>query len=223
MVQVYWYFAILAICSTALIFVSCATHAAHGLRQTSRIAFDQHCRCYRMKVLATRPCRIVWHEIICPICSRKTRLSGQEYNRRQLQTCGRPACSKELRRRRTPASERAAHLSRINEKRGAAHAVSPKSGPYETNASAREWHLLSPDGTAYHFRNLALWIRDNSHLFDDDDAVERPQSRAGVTTRAQSALGKLRPERAEKRESWKGWRWLHQADCRTAHGEDKNA
>lgn len=36
---------------------------------------------------------------------------------------------------------------------------SPKSGPYETNFRAEEWHLLSPSGQEYHVRNLNLFAK----------------------------------------------------------------
>lgn len=54
---------------------------------------------------------------------------------------------------------------------------SPKSGRFETNVSAKEWILLSPEGTEYKCRNLKNFIRTNPVLFgidgSDDKAVER--------------------------------------------------
>lgn len=159
--------------------------------------------------MASRPDRIVWHEAACPICSRTVRLSGREYNRRQIQTCGQPTCTRALHLQRDTVAAKASRLAANSKRRREAHAASPKTAGVETNASAKEWHLLSPDGTAYHFKNLALWLRKHADLFDPDDVAEHPQSKSGVSTRAQAALGKLRPERRSPKPSWKGWRWLH--------------
>lgn len=157
---------------------------------------------------ATRPNRVIWHEITCPICSRVTRLSGREYHHRQMQTCGRPNCTRALHLLNDTKADKAARLRAADSRRRDAHAASPLSSSTESNASAKEWHLLSPDGTAYHFRNLSLWLREHAELFEPDDVAEIPQSRTGVTTRAQSKLGRLRPDRAQPRQTWKGWRWL---------------
>ena len=156
----------------------------------------------------SRPTRIRWHEITCPICSRRVRLTGQEYNYKRLQTCGQPTCTKAIHLSRDTPAAKIARLNAVAGKRLAAHAATPLSGGFETNASAKEWHLLSPDGTAYHFRNLALWLREHAELFDPADIAEVPQSKSGLTTRAQSRLGRLRPDRASRRETWKGWSWF---------------
>lgn len=160
--------------------------------------------------MASRPERVVWHELTCPICDKRIRLTGQERNRRKLQTCGDPSCIAALRRRRTPPADKTARLKAASDKRALAHAASPLTGTYATNANARQWHLRAPDGAEYSFANLALWLRQHAGLFDPDDVRERPQSRSGTTTRAQSRLGSLRPERASRKRSWKGWRWVEQ-------------
>lgn len=38
---------------------------------------------------------------------------------------------------------------------------SPKSGRFETNVSAKDWHLISPEGKHYHFHSLKFWLREN--------------------------------------------------------------
>ena len=42
---------------------------------------------------------------------------------------------------------------------------SPRTGAFETNRSALYWKLEDPKGNIYEFRNLALWCRNNAHLF----------------------------------------------------------
>ncbi|WP_055884980.1 hypothetical protein [Methylobacterium sp. Leaf399] len=111
-------------------------------------------------------------------------------------------------RKPVPVDVFAARLAPHIEAREKAKHDSPLAGPWETNASAREWSLLAPDGTAHRFRDLALWLRERADLFDPADVAERPQSRTGVSTNAQAQLGKLRPERRAGRKSWKGWTWL---------------
>lgn len=191
----------------------CATRAGHGSRQIGRTGRGAHWDYWRVRasgatLAGERPGRIVWHEIACAICGNTRMMTGNEYHSRQTETCGRPQCSKALRLQRDPATNKIARLTAAVVQREKAKAESPLVGSFETNVSAREWHLLSPDGTAYHFRNLALWLQTHTDLFEDDDVRQVPQSRTGVTTRAQSQLGRLRPERLARRDSWKGWRWL---------------
>lgn len=40
----------------------------------------------------------------------------------------------------------------------------PNTAPVETNASAKSWVLVSPDGEKYYVDNLALWARENSDI-----------------------------------------------------------
>lgn len=133
-------------------------------------------------------------------------MAGREFQRRQRQSCPKAACEREVRLRADPG--RTGRIIALSPKAMAAKAASPKSGPFETNISAKDWHLLAPDGTAYHFRNLTLWLSRHPDLFDPDDLVEVRRGTRARLCRAQSALGKLRPERTERRGSWKGWEWL---------------
>ena len=38
---------------------------------------------------------------------------------------------------------------------------SPRSGRFETNVNAVDWHLVSPDGKHYQFHSLMHWLREN--------------------------------------------------------------
>lgn len=43
---------------------------------------------------------------------------------------------------------------------------SPIAGRFETNQEAKVWVLVAPDGEEITVRNLRLWARKNTHLFD---------------------------------------------------------
>jgi len=163
-----------------------------------------------------RPYRVVWHELTCPVCEKTIRLSGREYYHRSLKTCGNHACTVAYRNIHDPPI---AHMDAPEHRKARRDAfyASPKSGPYETNVSAKEWHLLSPDGTAYHFRNLSLWLRIHGDLFDPADVEVKPQStrKGSGYCRAITQLARLRPERRARRYKWKGWRWYDEEDAET--------
>lgn len=45
---------------------------------------------------------------------------------------------------------------------------SPKGGRFETNSSAKDWTIMSPEGEIYNIINLKHWIRQNQEKFGDD-------------------------------------------------------
>lgn len=49
---------------------------------------------------------------------------------------------------------------------------SPKAGKFETNVGAKDWHVISPEGKHYKFRNLQNWARNNCSLFYVDETEE---------------------------------------------------
>jgi len=85
---------------------------------------------------------------------------------------------------------------------------SPNAGRYPTNVNARMWHVRSPDGVEYRFRNLNLWARQNAHLFGEapiDAAVNR--IRSGFAQIKRSIEGKLGPNQRPT-STYKGWELL---------------
>lgn len=48
----------------------------------------------------------------------------------------------------------------------AAAQASPKSGRFETNQEAKIWTLIDPCGREHVVRNLLMWARENSELFE---------------------------------------------------------
>ena len=87
---------------------------------------------------------------------------------------------------------------------------SPKSGRFETNVNAKDWHLVSPDGKHYYFRSLSHWLRENGkELFGcDPDSREFNNVRSGLSgaKRAEQVSGRYRCC------TYKGWRVLTDND-----------
>jgi hypothetical protein len=75
-----------------------------------------------------------------------------------------------------------------------------------SNAKAKEWDLIAPDGQVYRFRNLSLFIRENAKLFDASDIFPIRTDGKGPS-RAVGGLAKLHPDRKARVYSWRGWRW----------------
>lgn len=120
----------------------------------------------------------------CIVCGREFTKSPSD----NVLTCS-PECS---RRRRSEvlaghsvSDEAREKISRAAKERGftknlakgtPAARKSPKSGRFETNASAKAWSLISPDGRQFDFTNLNNWIREHADLFGEeptDDNVRR--------------------------------------------------
>lgn len=70
---------------------------------------------------------------------------------------------------------------------------SPKSGRFETNINAVDWHLVSPDGVHYKFRSLNYWLRQHCHDFFgcEPDSREFNNVRSGIAQVKRSMLGKV--------------------------------
>lgn len=68
---------------------------------------------------------------------------------------------------------------------------SPKAGHFETNTGAKWWHLVSPEGKHYYFRNLTLWSEQNYHLFGFDNLSDSSKVRGGITAAKRGAEGKI--------------------------------
>jgi hypothetical protein len=90
--------------------------------------------------------------------------------------------------------------------------TNPKTGKFETNVAAREWHLRDPWGNEYHFFNLLHFIRTHPHLFTDYQLgfIKGHEGREEYT-RAFDNLGKLSPRRTHPKTSSMGWTWCRYA------------
>lgn len=69
--------------------------------------------------------------------------------------------------------------------------ISPKSGRFETNINAIDWHLISPDGKHYYFHSLNFWLRENCReLFGiEPDTREFKNVSSGLCNSKRASLG----------------------------------
>ena len=66
-------------------------------------------------------------------------------------------------------SKAAKNRDNENLKKGTSAAQkSPKGGRFETNSSAKDWTIMSPEDEIYTVTNLKNWIRQNPEKFGDD-------------------------------------------------------
>lgn len=104
-------------------------------------------------------------------------------------------------------------LSQIQPLAVEAAKVNPKTGKFETNVSAKNWHLISPEGKEYKFRSLSFWLRENcKELFGcEPDSREFKNVRAGLTSAKSASLGKGKYQCC----TYKGWKVIPTKDDET--------
>lgn len=93
------------------------------------------------------------------------------------------------------------------EKLSKAHKGRPKGGRNVrgvNNGHAKWWHLKSPDGVTYRFKNLLEFVRNGSENGVPADDLTAPLFRS----RAYAGLASLHPGRRQPQGSWKGWTWV---------------
>ena len=81
---------------------------------------------------------------------------------------------------------------------------SPKGGRFETNSSAKDWTIMSPEGDIYNITNLRNWIRQNGEKFGCDLTeadIDRISSGFRVTAR--------NTRKGKSGTTYKGWSVLH--------------
>lgn len=141
---------------------------------------------------------MVKNKKICVVCGRSFDCSPSS----KKITCS-PGCSR-IRKHQThigkknqwseESRERLKKLGQTeNLKTGTAAAkCSPRSGRFETNINAKNWHLISPDGKHYRFKSLNFWLRENClELFGvEPDSREFNNIRSGLTGAKRAAMGK---------------------------------
>ena len=68
---------------------------------------------------------------------------------------------------------------------------SPKSGRFETNVNAIEWHLISPEGEHFFFRSLNNWLRENGEKYFgcEPDSAQYKSVRSGPSGAKRAMLG----------------------------------
>ncbi len=115
----------------------------------------------------------------CVICGREFQCSPSA----KIVTCS-PACRSERARRaashkrpesvrkKISKSAKGRDMSELRVKGTAAAQRSPKGGRFETNSSAKEYTLITPEGEKIIVVNLRNWVRGNSRLFGVDPTDE---------------------------------------------------
>lgn len=81
--------------------------------------------------------------------------------------------------------------------------VSPKSGKFETNVNAIDWHIVSPENVHYRFHSLNNWLRlhGEEHFGCKADTQQFYNVVSGMSQVRRTALGKT-----SNPSSYKGWR-----------------
>ena len=135
----------------------------------------------------------------CIICGKEFFVYPSQNN----VTCGKE-CRKEYARRRQTGRRysddskekmrtiaRGRDMSEVQSAGTAAAKESPKSGRFETNVNAKEWHLVSPEGREFRFRSLACWLRENcrEHFGCEPYAREFYNVYSGLRNAKRSMLG----------------------------------
>jgi hypothetical protein len=116
-------------------------------------------------------------------------------------------------RKRGPYRDSAARRERFLAIRNADNAAateaakrSPLAGRSPRNVHALDWHLIAPDGTHHHCRNLYHFVREHPHLFAAADrAWKRTGGKRGTGGEWCNATAGLLNVRAGKSRAWKGW------------------
>lgn len=87
--------------------------------------------------------------------------------------------------------------------------TNPRTGKFDTNASATEWHLRSPDGVEFHFRNLRHFIRTHRFIFTEAQLKLEPSCRhSDPRTQIEKRLGRLNPMNKHPQTTAQGWTWI---------------
>lgn len=82
---------------------------------------------------------------------------------------------------------------------------SPKSGRFETNINAKEWHLISPEGEHFYFRSLNNWLRQNCEKYFGcaPDSTGYNNARSGLSGAKRAMMGGKYSST-----TYKGWKVL---------------
>lgn len=112
-------------------------------------------------------------------------------------------------KKRISASSKGRDMTEIQKLGTDSAKLSPKSGRFETNINAIDWHLVSPDGKHYHFHSLNFWLRENCReLFGcDPDGRAFNNIKSGLAGAKRAMLGKK-----YNCTTYKGWQVLPTED-----------
>lgn len=140
--------------------------------------------------MIVRKCVICGKEFECYKSDNKSTCSAScrsEYAKRRA--TGR-IWTQEARKKMSKAAQ-GRNMKAMQEKATKAAQKSPKSGRFETNINAKNWHLVSPTGIHYEFRSLNYWLRKNcKELFGiEPDSREYRNTRSGLSGAKRGSMG----------------------------------
>lgn len=104
--------------------------------------------------------------------------------------------------------QRAAATKEATQRATKARMMLPQFQALPSHHSARVFRLRDPRGRTYVFKNLAWFIRENSHLFEAGDVSFDDT----VRCRAYGGLKSICPRYKYVVGSWKGWTWFSQIE-----------
>lgn len=81
----------------------------------------------------------------------------------------------------------------------------------EHNARSKTYTVLTPDRITITFKNLSNFVRENTHLFAEEDVIWKPPKK-NPWCKAQKGLSSLFKENKPQGQ-WKGWRPVKKTDC----------
>lgn len=114
--------------------------------------------------------------------------------------------SEESKRRMSETRRANPRNTEIQRKATEAAKNSPKSGRFETNRAAIDWHLVSPEGEHFYIHSLSFWLRENCNKYFGVEPGSKQFFNiiAGLSRVKRSVLGTL-PEGQRPGYSYKGW------------------
>lgn len=109
----------------------------------------------RNKKLCSYKCAGLYRQnyAVCPVCGKTFKHSPSDTT---THTCGSAECKRKYRSMNTPPESAERMYSKIKS--------SPRTGHFETHHGASHWHIISPCGEEYIFKNLVLWAENNENL-----------------------------------------------------------
>ena len=95
----------------------------------------------------------------------------------------------------------------IQQKATEASKKSSKSGRFETNCVAIDWHLVSPDGRHFYIHSLSYWLRENckEYFGVEPDSKQFFNIISALSRVKRSMLGKIK-DGQRPGYSYKGWK-----------------
>ena len=146
-----------------------------------------------------KKCVICGKEFPCPPSAKTVTCSPECRSARARRAASRKRSESERKSLSEAAKKRGVIMGTLDKGTEAAM-KSPKAGRFETNSSAKSYTIMSPEGQEYTVTNLMNWIRENIHLFSDDNSDE------AVNRVARGFYTIVRNTRLSKRgQRYKGW------------------